>query len=639
MKVIKFQPGLIPVLKHQEHDQSSHGNWAEGSQGTTTELSNDEISNIISSSKTVDEMYRKVAERLGKSMKPSLENLSEDEINFYRGVTDVDRDAQRLLDGRIPFTPFQTWGQGIYVSSEPDYASSYGELIRLRLDKSAKLVEGEIAWNKAFSLFDKESSLDMPKILERITSGKMDNFSDSDIANLYWAAKGYDGYSVYATGRAEVVLFNADKLTVNKADIGGAVQKHLMGQHDQSTHGRWAASGLPHELADIKGSLKKYFDDGLITKKDEVTRGRRTYKPKEDGSGYEYLTVREPVNDSLDQPFMTYRAPYEWDDPEGAQIFRDYEEKMLGGNYEEIENSARQEALDAGMGSRQALYYGQAIASRASMYVTMYNEALRQEAAEKTYSRDFGDYQEKGGSREYFEQRAKTMKTLAENISKASPVVAIETEDFLGVIKDGRFKTQHETRESNGAYKPALRREAELAMAGVPLDTKASERPIYGYLAVQNDGKTPNTSPYNTDKWNVNNTGVGQYGEVRVVLKDEVRERTSYTIPDSLDRHAIPQPLSRNTKTDLINAGAYYDLSSSHGGFQRESYAEAQVYGQVKLKDIKAVYVVPSKSFDDNTYEYTPRDHVAQAESIRTALKSKGFDIPVEVLPLPKEEG
>lgn len=28
MKVIKFAPGLIPVLKHQEHDQSSHGNWA-----------------------------------------------------------------------------------------------------------------------------------------------------------------------------------------------------------------------------------------------------------------------------------------------------------------------------------------------------------------------------------------------------------------------------------------------------------------------------------------------------------------------------------------------------------------------------------------------------------------------------------
>ena len=247
------------VAKHQEHDQSSHGNWADGSQGSSTELSDDEIRDIISGSDTVNEMYQKVAERLGKSMKPKLEDLSEEEINFYRGVTDVDRDAQRLLDGKVPFTPFQTWGQGIYISSEPDYAATYGDLIRLRLDKSAKLVEGEIAWSKAFSLFDKESSLDMPKILERITSGKMDNFSDSDIANIYWAAKGYDGYSAYATGRAEVVLFNADKLTVNKADIGEAVRKH--GSHDQKTHGNWAdgssESGLDAMPYEWKPKLNK----------------------------------------------------------------------------------------------------------------------------------------------------------------------------------------------------------------------------------------------------------------------------------------------------------------------------------------------------------------------------------------------
>jgi GNAT superfamily N-acetyltransferase len=235
--------GWSGVVKHGTHDQSSHGNWAEGSEGSSKELSNDDIKDIISNSDTVNEMYQKVAERLGKSMKPQLADLSEEEINFYRGVTDVDRDAQRLLDGNIPFTPFQTWGQGIYVSSEPDYAATYGDLIRLKLDKSAKLVEGEIAWSKAYSLFDKDSSLDMPKILERITSGKMDNFSDSDIANIYWAAKGYDGYSAYATGRAEVVLFNADKLTVNKADIGGAVKKHQQGLHDQRTHGSWAGGG------------------------------------------------------------------------------------------------------------------------------------------------------------------------------------------------------------------------------------------------------------------------------------------------------------------------------------------------------------------------------------------------------------
>ncbi len=30
LKVIRFEAGLIPVLKHQEHDQSTHGSWARG---------------------------------------------------------------------------------------------------------------------------------------------------------------------------------------------------------------------------------------------------------------------------------------------------------------------------------------------------------------------------------------------------------------------------------------------------------------------------------------------------------------------------------------------------------------------------------------------------------------------------------
>ena len=33
MKVIKFAPGLIPVLKHGTHDQKDHGNWARGGGG------------------------------------------------------------------------------------------------------------------------------------------------------------------------------------------------------------------------------------------------------------------------------------------------------------------------------------------------------------------------------------------------------------------------------------------------------------------------------------------------------------------------------------------------------------------------------------------------------------------------------
>jgi hypothetical protein len=46
VKVIKFAPGLVPVLKHGEHDQSSHGNWAEGQYPTKD--SHPELKNSLS---------------------------------------------------------------------------------------------------------------------------------------------------------------------------------------------------------------------------------------------------------------------------------------------------------------------------------------------------------------------------------------------------------------------------------------------------------------------------------------------------------------------------------------------------------------------------------------------------------------
>lgn len=414
------------------------------------------------------------------------------------------------------------------------------------------------------------------------------------------------------------------------------VIKHLAGQHDQKTHGRWANSGLPHELEDIKGSLQKYFELGLLGNKNEIMRSRQKYQRNPETGESEYVTVREKTRSTLGKNY-DYREPDESLDPEGYQIYQEAESKMLGGNAEEIELMARQEAIDAGMGSRQALYYGQAMVSRASLYINMENAIIMGEAVRKIYSRDVSDYEERG-YREFFKTQEETVKIMGENISKSVPVIAIETDSFLGVIKDGRFKTQYEMRESNGAYKPALRREAELALSGIPLDTKASERPIYGYLAFQENGKTANTSEYNTDRWNFNNSGVGQYGEVRVVLKDEVRERTSYTSIDSLDRYGIPQPLSKTSKNDLIRSGVYQDLSASHGGYQRESYTEAQVYGGVKLSDIKAVYVTRSYDYDEKTNTYTQFDTEAQAESIRSALQAKGLDIPVKILEPEKGE-
>jgi hypothetical protein len=265
-----------------------------------------------------------------------------------------------------------------------------------------------------------------------------------------------------------------------------------------------------------------------------------------------------------------------------------------------------------------------AIGERAEILATTNNDLVRYEIVkmlvnENLIPKDMSDL-----SPRFIKQFDRTVETMKQSLSKGFPVVAIEADDMLKVIGDGRFKTQHETRESNGAYKPYLRRQRELALAGVPLDTKASERPIYGYVATQERGSTPNTSDYNQDRYNINNSGVGQYGNVRVVLKDDVKQRTSYTIPDSLDGYALARPLTeKHTFKTLSQAGVHHDLSLSHGGKERESYVEAQIHRGVKVSDIKKIYVMKDEKGKTDT---------KSIKQIKDALSEKNLNIPVESL-------
>ena len=238
---ILFEPGLKPIIKHQQHDQKTHGSWATG----VSELSDDDYRDIVYSAKTVEEAYTTIAKRLGKSMKPQVAELSEDEINIYRGVVNVERDTKRLLDGKIKFTDFQTWGQGIYVDPTKERAADYGTVLGLRLDPSAKILRGEMEWDRGIDIrWQNENArvrgqwasdfVDMSRIKMNLDDFGRPNYSVSDLKNLYWASKGYDGFSPHG---GEMVLFNADKLTLNRS----TVQKH--GTHDQKTHGNWATGG------------------------------------------------------------------------------------------------------------------------------------------------------------------------------------------------------------------------------------------------------------------------------------------------------------------------------------------------------------------------------------------------------------
>ena len=259
---VRFEPGLKPVFKHGTHDQKKHGSWANGSGGTNTELSDDEIREVIYGSKTVEQMFQKIAKLQGKSMKPKVAELKDSEVNLYRGVANPKRDTQQLLEGKVPFTSGQTWGQGIYVTPLKDEAEGYGKVIRMKLDDSATLVRRE---DSAFDVDMsgdefKSNFLDFPRIRQQVLAGKKDNMSVSDSYNIYWAGKGYDGYSPH--GR-ETVLFNAEHLTLNSKDVSQDVKKHE--SHDQSTHGSWADGGGGAEAGDIRSELATYFGTDTVS--------------------------------------------------------------------------------------------------------------------------------------------------------------------------------------------------------------------------------------------------------------------------------------------------------------------------------------------------------------------------------------
>ena len=288
---VRFQPGLKPIIeKHEQHDQQSHGNWA----GTKGELSDDDYRDIVYNAKTVEQAYTTIAKRLGKNMKAQEAELSEDEINVYRGVTNVERDAKRLLDGKIRFQEFQTWGQGIYVDPTKERASDYGTVLSLKLDKNAKILKGETKWNEAVDVrWQNENArvpntwssdfVDMNRIKMNINDMGYPSYSVSDLKNLYWASKGYDGFSPHG---GEMVLFNGGVLTLNKNKI----QKHQ--QHDQQSHGNWAAGG---SVASSKA--KQFFDNGgtISNKLDrlgepsaELTSAQAQMKEMSDKLGFEW---------------------------------------------------------------------------------------------------------------------------------------------------------------------------------------------------------------------------------------------------------------------------------------------------------------------------------------------------------------
>lgn len=167
-----------------------------------------------------------------------------------------------------------------------------------------------------------------------------------------------------------------------------------------------------------------------------------------------------------------------------------------------------------------------------------------------------------------------------------SPLTIRVPEDILGKIIDtGYMLNQHSTGTSGGTLDPNYRAAGERNAFGTHL-SKPEDFPIYGYLNTDNNG-------FNTDE------ELARYGQVRIVLKPEVRKRTTITVGDSLElfeqRQAVGTPLL-NPGKEVVD-GKADDLAKIPPDFSE--FIEAQIHGGVRVSDIAEIKLPKPVSMDE----------------------------------------
>lgn len=184
---------------------------------------------------------------------------------------------------------------------------------------------------------------------------------------------------------------------------------------------------------------------------------------------------------------------------------------------------------------------------------------------------------------------------LAKRAKKAfasGPIgVRVPSSALPALLRDGRIKTQFETGTTLAILNPEFRAQKEEQLFGLPQDLDPAKRPVYGYVMTTGLGTVmkPGDEPPEF---------VDTFGDVRVVLRDDVRQRTTAMVGDSLDQLSSgrPAPVDDPDWRAFTPVGEHplgwqpklMKLNRNYGSktFNRDTYIEAQIHGGVTLDDI-----------------------------------------------------
>lgn len=183
------------------------------------------------------------------------------------------------------------------------------------------------------------------------------------------------------------------------------------------------------------------------------------------------------------------------------------------------------------------------------------------------------------------DQRRQFVATVNKQMEK--PVRIRMKRDALGqVAKDGRLKTVHESGTSGAGrlvYEEyaKTRRTYESSVMNHRIGDPVEELPVYGFFGDENDADA--------------------YGDTTVTLKPQVRDRTSFTVGDSLDGRLQPyavNDIDELSPEQLVMASGRNEIRSAGRGGEIQSYLEAHIHGGVSLDDIESI-TVPENMIDD----------------------------------------
>lgn len=370
-----------------------------------------------------------------------------------------------------------------------------------------------------------------------------------------------------AKGKKAIELFDEiwQPLWDNLADVS----KHYLGQHDQSTHGNWA-HGTVNDFADTK-TFKNAVKKLAITYANMMTtdchlRGGSYLEKKM----IEILHKDKFANSTLGKELQK----------QVKEIYPNAVFLKTGGIHDNTFQGLLNPAFTTNKDYPVIMY--EAMLHRLSDEIIKQGTFRQFDASELLYQSFIAD-------------DLKAMQT------DGKVCIAMDEDSFSQLLSsdDQRFKTQFETKKSNGAYSQDGRRAGELRSQSMPLNEPNSKRPIYGYVAESDDH----------DAILIN--GPEQYGGVRVVFKDDVKTRTTMTVGDSLSTGCVPISMTQKEITSFDAWRAtdriVYNIAENEGwnndsydiGFLNEgNYFEAQIHDGVKLSDVEAVYI-PTDSFAD----------------------------------------